>query len=151
MPIVNEGGVAVSLAPRAWRHQGVLLGLLVLGTQNGLPFFDTTQHFVFGYAISNYMALALIALLIVRIPGGSRKRGTGAMALVGYLLVIWWFVTLWHSVGNQLAPVCRSVGTSFCSQCLPSCSRLASQTRASEMRCSSRSAPERLCSRSAKS
>ena len=98
----------MSLAPRAWRHQGVLLGLLVLGTQNGLPFFDTTQHFVFGYAISNYMALALIALLIVRIPGGSRKPGTGAIALVGYLLVIWWFVTWWHSGGQPV-----SAGVSF--------------------------------------
>ncbi len=97
----------MSLAPRAWRHQGILLGLLVLGTQNGLPFFDTTDHFVLGYAISNYMVFALLVFLMFRVPRATRKPGMRSMTLVGYVFVIWWFVTVWHSGGE---PTSAAVG-----------------------------------------
>ena len=93
----------MSLAPRACRHQGILLGLLVLGTQNGLPFVDTTDHFVFGYAISNYLVLGLLALLMLRVSNGTRKPGMRSMTLVGYVFVIWWFVTVWHSGGEPMS------------------------------------------------
>jgi hypothetical protein len=75
----------------------------VLGAENGLPFIDTAQHYLFGYALSNYMVVALILLLAIRISGSEVKPGMRGLALVSFMFTIWWVITLWRSGGEPLS------------------------------------------------
>jgi hypothetical protein len=114
-PLVGLTGlcaVAATVLPFLLRHRGIVLGLLVLGAENGLPFLDTSQRYVLGYAISNYMVILLIALLAIRIPRSERKPGMGVLAVVSFLFTIWWVITLWHS-GGQPVSAALSLGRNF--------------------------------------
>lgn len=111
--VVIAVGVLAAARPNVvGAHRGILLGLLVLGAENGLPFVDTARHYLFGYAIANYMVLALIVLLAIRIPRAQRRPGLAALSIVTSLFVAWWLITLWHSGGEPLSAA-ASFGRDF--------------------------------------
>jgi hypothetical protein len=94
--------IVVSAPLWASGRRGVLLGLLVLGAENGLPFLDTAQHELFGYALGDYMVIALALALALQATRGRLTPGIGALAVISYMFVIWWVITLWHSDGEPL-------------------------------------------------
>lgn len=88
------------------RRPGIAIGILVLATLNGLPGFDTATTSINGLAVSNYLALLLIAFLAVRWAVVHRSNVVDASRVTGVLataLVAWWLITLNRSTGEPLS------------------------------------------------
>lgn len=114
--------VLVGVSLLGWllaKRPGIAVGLLVLGTQNGLPFVDTAATYFHGIAVDNYIGFALIAVLggraVVKGRRGLPNGRTGFAGLIGGLglcLAAWWLVTLVRSGGEPVS-VALSFGRNF--------------------------------------
>lgn len=74
---------------------GVLIGLLVLGAENGLPGIDTSTTTIGGLALSNFIlvGLAVVLALVARTSRG-RTPGTRTVTWLAMTLILWWLITL---------------------------------------------------------
>ena len=94
------GSILVFVAIFA-RRPGIAIGLLVLGTQNGLPFVNTATTYITGLALGDYIAYALVAVLLIHWIKSKRptevQAGLRGLTLLGVGLAVWWFITLERS------------------------------------------------------
>lgn len=107
LPLTVLAGSAGALAfgYLTLRRPGLTVGLLLLGLENGLPFLDTAQTILNGAALADYLAVVMIAILLVQRkmgPHQPRHRGARLAGRLGTLLIVWWLVTLWHSDGEPV-------------------------------------------------
>ncbi len=94
------GSILVFVAIFA-RRPGIAIGLIVLGTQNGLPFLNTATTYINGLALVDYLAYALVAVLFIRWTTSKRptdvQAGLRGLTLLGLGLAVWWLITVERS------------------------------------------------------
>lgn len=110
--------IAAVLLLFAWllgKRPGIAIGLLVLGVQNGIPFFDTATASYGGLAITNYMAVALVGVLATRCLGRSKWQvpaGAHAFGVLGVCMTGWWIIAVVRSTGVPISAA-ASFGRGF--------------------------------------
>ena len=102
----------IVLCPLAISHRGILIGLLLLATMNGLPFLNTAGSapgkFSFQDVAAILLALAAAYWLLTGHPSPYASPLGRQLSTAGWLLLAWWVVSVSASAAFQGVPVLKA-------------------------------------------